>query len=112
MAKRTLRAVLCITVEDMSDEERASDLEGMGGEAEYGKLPDLTEYLAEEAEKGWSEGSPVSLASVLANFVTEHTSPDMFAGTDKFVQFTEAGVTSAEWADEAKGDRPADRKEG
>lgn len=114
MAKRKVVLVFTGWVEDRSDELRKAELDGMGGEAEYGgKLEDLTEYMAQEARRGWSEAGPQQMGGRIERALNSPGGEEMvFEGSDCHVTLSEVSCVRAYWITAIEGERPTDRKEG
>ena len=99
MSKRTMYVTLEIVVTDMSDEDRAEDMEidaraGSGDEDEIA-LPVLADY-----------DDPTEIAGVLQEGISPETTLEMFAGSGLFVQFESALLIGAEWTTPLSGSVP------
>ncbi len=114
MAKRKIVLVFTAWVEDRSDELRATELEGMGGEDEYGgKLEDLAEYMALEELRGWSEAGPQQMGGRIEQVLNSPGGEAMvFEGSDCQVTLSETFCVGAAWITALEGERPGDRRDG
>jgi hypothetical protein len=114
MAKRKMLVTLTLWVTDRADDLRKEELEGMGGEAEYGsKLEDLTEYMEQEEGRGWSEASPHPISGLIERALNADAVEEMiFEGSDCQCTISEVTAIEAKWIGFIEGERPADRKEG
>lgn len=107
--RRKMKVTLTMYVEDLSDEQRVTLLDEMGGAEEVGPLPDLKEYLEDEARSGWSEASPEPLGGTLENYLEGIDMEELFEGSDTFVALSGITATACEWIGEPEGSRPSDR---
>jgi hypothetical protein len=112
--RRKMQLTMTLWVTDLPDEVRKENLDGMGGEEEYGsRLEDLHEYMEQEAKAGWSEGDPRGVAGrIESHLSSKHMQEVLFEGSDSFVTIDEVTCMDEKWIGEPEGDRPADRSDG